>query len=267
VTGEDRRVSEKLFGDLTDWVTRVIDAIGYLGVALLVALENVFPPIPSEVVLPAAGFWAKENGGIGNLILMIVAATIGSVIGAWILYLVSRTIGRDRLKHLIDRHGRWLGIKVKDVDRAEKWFDDREELAVLVCRCVPLVRSLVSIPAGFSEMPPVRFTVYTAIGSAIWNTALVTVGYAARDQWDTVQDVVGYVQYVVVAAILAAIAWFVWRRIIRIRLHPEEADPELVPPDLIDDVEEIRAEERDIELQEAEQQAEDSAERQPRGRG
>lgn len=227
-------MSESLFGDLTDWVTRVIDAIGYLGVALLVALENVFPPIPSEVVLPAAGFWAKDHGGIGSLIGMIVAATLGSVIGAWILYLIARTIGRDRLKHLIDRHGRWLGIKVKDVDRAEKWFDDREELAVLVCRCVPLVRSLVSIPAGFSEMAPVRFTVYTTVGSAIWNTALILVGYAAYDYQDEVASVISYVQYVVVLVIVVAVGWFLWKRAIQPRLRGEEVgveDPEVVDAD------------------------------------
>ncbi len=204
---------------MTDWVESVIDAIGYLGVAFLVALENVFPPIPSEVVLPAAGFWAKENGGFGPLVLMIVAATAGSVIGAWILYAVARAIGRDRLKELVDRYGRWLGIKVKDIDRAETWFDSREYQAVLICRCVPLVRSLVSIPAGFSEMPPLRFTIYTAIGSAIWNTALIVVGYYAHGYQDEVESVIGYVQYVVVALLVGVIGWFLWKRAIQPRLR------------------------------------------------
>lgn len=222
-------MSDFIFGDLTDWVTRVIDAIGYLGVAFLVALENVFPPIPSEVVLPAAGFWAKEHGGIAPLIGMIVAATAGSVIGAWILYYVARTIGRDRLKGLIDRHGRWLGIKVKDVDRAERWFDDREQLAVLVCRCVPLVRSLVSIPAGFSEMPIGRFTLYTAIGSAVWNTALILVGYAAHEYQEEVESVIGYVQYVVLLVIVIAVAWFLWKRAIQPRLRGEAVGVEDEP--------------------------------------
>lgn len=219
-------MSDFIFGDLTDWVTRVIDAIGYLGVAFLVALENVFPPIPSEVVLPAAGFWAKENGGIGPLILMIVAATVGSVVGAWILYGVARVIGRDRLKALIAKYGRWLGIKVKDVDKAETWFDKREYLAVLVCRCVPLVRSLVSIPAGFSEMPIGRFTLYTAIGSAIWNTALILVGYAAHSYQDEVESVIGYVQYVVLLAIVVAVGWFLWKRAIQPRLQGRDVTAE-----------------------------------------
>lgn len=261
-------LSDFLTGDLTDWVIDVIDRLGYLGVALLVALENLFPPIPSEVVLPAAGIWANDNGGIPQLVGMILAATVGSIVGAWALYGIGAVIGEERIRGFVEKRGRWFGVKTADLDKADGWFDRHEELAVLFCRCIPLVRSVVSVPAGLRRMNPLRFTIYTAIGSAIWNTALVVVGYAARDQWDTVQDVVGYVQYVVVAAILAAIAWFVWRRIIKIRLHPEEADPELVPPDLIDDVEEHRAEEREAEQQEADQLvAEDAAERPPRGRG
>lgn len=213
-------------GDITGWVESVIDAIGYLGVAFLVALESVFPPIPSEVVLPAAGFWAKENGGILPLVLMVLAATVGSVVGAWILYGVSRFIGRDRLKALIDRYGRWFGIKVRDVDRAEIWFDDREQVAVLLCRCVPLVRSMVSIPAGFSEMPPVRFTVYTAIGSAIWNTALIVVGFTAHSYRHQVESVLGYVQYGVIALIVVIVVRFVWRRrsARELKGHPERAE-------------------------------------------
>lgn len=217
-------MTDFIFGDLTDWVTRVIDAIGYLGVAFLVALENVFPPIPSEVVLPAAGYWAKEHGGLFRLVAMIVAATVGSVVGAWILYFVARTIGDERLKRLIDRYGRWLGIKVKDVDKAEKWFENREELAVLVCRCVPLVRSLVSIPAGFAQMPLARFTIYTAIGSAVWNTALILVGYAAHEYQDEVESVIGYVQYVVLLAIIVAVGWFLWKRAIQPRLQGKQPE-------------------------------------------
>lgn len=227
-------LSDFVTGDLTDWVIDVIDRLGYLGVALLVALENVFPPIPSEVVLPAAGIHAKDGGSA--VVGMIIAATIGSVVGAWILYLFASWIGPDRLRAFVVRRGRWIGVKEKDLDKAEGWFDRHEERAVLICRCVPLVRSLVSIPAGIERMRPVPFTLYTAIGSLIWNTALIMVGYTARQHWETVQDVVGYVQYAVVLGILGALGWFVWRRIIRVRLHPTEVDPELLPPDLEEQV-------------------------------
>ena len=234
-------LSDFLTGDLTDWVIDVIDAMGYLGVAFLVALENLFPPIPSEVVLPAAGIWAHDGGrGAVELIGMIVAATIGSVVGAWALYLIGAGIGEDRLRGFVARWGRWFGVKEKDFDTADAWFDRHEELAVLMCRCVPLVRSVVSVPAGLRRMNPLRFTLYTAIGSGVWNVALIMVGYFARERWDTVQSIMSYAQYVVVLAILGAIGWFVWRRIILVRLHPEDADPELVPPDLIAYVEETR---------------------------
>lgn len=217
-------LSDFITGDLTDWVKDVIDSIGYAGVAGLVALENIFPPIPSEVVLPAAGIWAHANGGVPQLIGMIIAATIGSVVGAWVLYAVAAWIGPDRLRSFVARHGRWFGVKVKDIDKAEAWFDKREELAVLICRCVPLVRSIVSVPAGFSRMNPVRFTLYTALGSAVWNTALILVGYAAEQHIDKVETIIGYAQYVVVLAIVAAIAWFIWRR--KISPRPELADAE-----------------------------------------
>jgi len=215
-------LSDFITGDLTDWVIDVIDKLGYFGVALLVAVENVFPPIPSEVVLPAAGIHAKDGHSL--LIGMIIASTIGSVAGAWVLYVVAAWIGPDRVRAFVVKRGRWFGVKEKDLDKAEGWFDRREELAVLLCRCVPLVRSLVSVPAGFRRMNPVRFTLYTTIGSLVWNTALIMVGYAAREYWDEVQDILGYVQYAVVLAILAAIGWFLWRRVIRVRLHPELAD-------------------------------------------
>lgn len=205
-------LSDFIVGDLTDWVLDVIDTIGYAGVAFMVALENVFPPIPSEVVLPAAGFAAGQ--GNANVFGMMVAATIGSVIGAWILYLVSAAIGPVRIHAFIVRYGRWFGIKAQDLDRSEKWFDDHANKAVLICRCVPLIRSLVSIPAGFRRMDPVRFTIYTAVGSLVWNVLLVGAGYGLGDQWEKVGSYIDVIQYVVIAAILAFVAWWVWTRFI-----------------------------------------------------
>src|SRR5688572_19312062 len=134
-----------MLSDLADWVTDVIDALGYLGVALLVALENLFPPIPSEIVLPFAGFVASD--GDANLIGMIVAATIGSLVGALILYGIAASIGPDRLERFLVRYGKWFRLTPSDIAKSEAWFDRRSGTAVLVCRCIPLVRSLISIPA------------------------------------------------------------------------------------------------------------------------
>ena len=199
-----------MFSSLADWVVDVIEKIGYVGVALLVALENLFPPIPSEIVLPFAGFHASD--GKSTLVGMIIAATIGSVVGAWILYGVSAWIGPDRTHRFVARYGRWLRLTNDDVSKAEQWFDRRAALSVLICRCVPLIRSLISIPAGLRRMNFGLFTLYTTIGSAVWNTALIGAGYKLRDNWHDVEPVLEKVQYVVIAAIVVGVAWLVSRR-------------------------------------------------------
>ena len=198
--------------DLTDWVIDVIDKLGYVGVALLVALENLFPPIPSEIVLPFAGVVARRGGA--TLAGMIVAATIGSVVGALVLYGIAAAIGPERLRAFVVRYGRWFRLTVDDLERAERWFDRRAVVAVLVGRCVPLIRSLVSIPAGFRRMPLGTFLAYTVVGSLIWNSGLVGAGYVLGEEnrWRRIEDVMDVAQYAVIAGILGAIAWFVWRR-------------------------------------------------------
>jgi membrane protein DedA with SNARE-associated domain len=195
---------------LTDRVTDVVETVGYVGVALLVALENLFPPIPSEVVLPLAGFVAGR--GDANVVGMVAAATVGSIVGAWVLYLVAAGIGPVRLRRFVVRYGGWFRLGEADLDRAESWFDRNSTRAVLFGRCVPLIRSLVSIPAGFRRMPPVRFTVYTALGSVVWNTALIGAGYALGDRWEQVGDYVSWFQYAVIAAVIGAVVWFGYRR-------------------------------------------------------
>ncbi|HAS12890.1 MAG TPA: hypothetical protein DCS55_20640 [Acidimicrobiaceae bacterium] len=205
-----------MLDDIVTWVTDVVDALGYLGVAFLVALENVFPPIPSEVVLPLAGFVAGR--GDANVVGMIAAATAGSVVGAWVLYGVSAAIGPMRLRAFIVRFGRWFSVREHHLDRAEEWFDRRADAAVLIGRCVPLIRSVVSVPAGFRHMAPARFTVLTAIGSAMWNTALIAAGAVLGERWERVGDIVGLFQGAVILAIGGGLAWFVWRRLIRPRL-------------------------------------------------
>jgi membrane protein DedA with SNARE-associated domain len=198
-----------MLGDLASWVTDVVDALGYLGVALLVVLENVFPPIPSEIVLPFAGFVAEPDG-VGAVAAMVGAATAGSVVGAWVLYGVAALIGDAALHRFVARAGRWFGVKASDLDRAEQWFDRRANVAVLVGRCVPLIRSLVSIPAGFRRMEPVRFTVLTAAGSLVWNVALIGAGAALGTKWDLVEQWVGLLQWAVVVVIgAAALRWAV----------------------------------------------------------
>jgi membrane protein DedA with SNARE-associated domain len=212
-----------MLGDLANWVQDVINQFGYFGVALLVVIENVFPPIPSEIVLPFAGFVAQQGASAVNatadaaqsdttVIGMMIAATVGSVVGALILYFVSAAIGPERLRGFVERFGKWFGVKSSDLVRAEEWFDRRSVAAVLVGRCVPLIRSIVSIPAGFRRMKLTSFVVLTAIGSAVWNIALIGAGAVLGDQWERVGEYVGVFQWLVIVAVLVLLVRFVVSR-------------------------------------------------------
>ena len=213
-----------MLGDLANWVQDVINQFGYFGVALLVVIENVFPPIPSEIVLPFAGFVAQQGASAVNatagaaqsdttVIGMMIAATVGSVVGALILYFLSAAIGPERLRGFVERFGKWFGVKSADLVRAEEWFDRRSNAAVLVGRCVPLIRSIVSIPAGFRRMKLTSFVVLTAIGSAVWNIALIGAGALLGDQWERVGEYVGVFQWLVIAAVLVFLVRFVASRL------------------------------------------------------
>jgi membrane protein DedA with SNARE-associated domain len=196
---------------MVDWVERVIESLGWVGVGVLVALENLFPPIPSEVVLPLAGYVA--GGGGPSYVGYVIAATAGSVVGAWALYAIAAVFGQTRLHAFVNRYGRWFGVDEKEILRAEQWFDRRADVAVLVGRCVPLIRSLVSLPAGLRRMPLGRFTVLTAIGSTVWNAVLIGAGVVLEDQWERVGDVVGIFQLVVIGAILLLVALYARKRL------------------------------------------------------
>jgi membrane protein DedA with SNARE-associated domain len=208
-----------MLDSIVDWALSVVESLGPVGVAVLVVLENLFPPIPSELILPLAGFVAATGGA--DLWVMIGAATIGSLVGAFLLYGIAAAIGPVRLRRFVVERGRWFGLTEADLDRSEQWFDRRSGWAVLVCRCVPLMRSLISIPAGLRRMPLIPFTVYTLIGSLVWNTALILAGYLLGDRWEAASEPVQVMQRAVVAIIAVAVAWFVWRRMVQPRLRQD----------------------------------------------
>jgi membrane protein DedA with SNARE-associated domain len=195
---------------IAGWVTEAIHSLGYLGVGLIVALENLFPPIPSELVLPLAGFLAGR--GRFSLPLVILAATAGSVAGALVLYSLGRWVGEEPLRRFIQRFGRWLLLRESDLDRAVDWFDRHGRAGVFFGRVVPLARSLISVPAGIACMPLWQFALYTAAGSAVWNTVLIGAGWLLGEQWTLVRDYARYLGYAAAAAGVVAVAWFIWRR-------------------------------------------------------
>jgi len=202
-----------MFSSLASWVQDVIEQLGYLGVALLVVAENVFPPIPSEIVLPFAGFVARR--GSDSVVIMILAATVGSVAGALIMYWIAAVIGDDRLHAFTRKFGKWVQIRESDLTKAEEWFDRHAMAAVLVGRCVPLIRSVVSIPAGFRRMKLVPYMLYTFVGSLVWNIALVGAGALLGDNWERVGSYVGVFQWAVIALVVVAVARFLWTHVLR----------------------------------------------------
>jgi membrane protein DedA with SNARE-associated domain len=188
---------------LAGWAIDLMEKLGAPGAGLAVALENLFPPLPSEVILPLAGF-AASRGDLG-LVSAILFTTLGSVVGALILYLVGALLGRDRTRALVAR----LPLtKIDDVDKAEAWFERHGSKAVLIGRLVPVVRSLISIPAGVERMSVPLFLGLTAIGSLGWNSALILAGYQLGERWHLVESSIGVFQWVVVAVALAAVGWF-----------------------------------------------------------
>jgi membrane protein DedA with SNARE-associated domain len=184
---------------MADWIIRTIQSTGYFGIVFLMFLENVFPPIPSEFIMPLAGFMAsKEEQTLSGVVL---AGTIGSVLGALALYYAGYFIGEERLNRLIVKYGRWLTISLEDLERAKRWFEKHGRLAVLVCRLVPGIRSLISIPAGIARMPLVSFLFYTAIGAGFWTALLAYGGYVLGDKFQQVEKYLNPVSYVVLLAI------------------------------------------------------------------
>lgn len=195
------------FSGLVGWVADVLAALGSIGVGLLTFLEVVFPPVPSEVVLPLAGYLASQDRMV--LVGAVVAATIGSTLGALGLYWAGRSLGVDRMRRLI---GRVPLMDAEDLDRAQEWFSRHDQPAVFIGRMVPGVRSLISLPAGFDAMPLGSFTVLTFLGSAIWNGLLIGAGYLLGRQWQTVGQYSDWFNYAIYAALAFFVVKLIWER-------------------------------------------------------
>ena len=187
-------VDPNQFTGLTGWVASVIDSFGAVGVALLVALESIIPPIPSEIVLAMAGYLAAE--GRFSLVVIVLAATVGSLVGALVLYWLGAALGEERLK-------RWLDhiplVDRDDLEKADRWFERHGRWAVLIGRLVPVVRSLVSVPAGANRMPMGEFVLLTTLGSGVWNALVVGLGYTLGSRWQDVEKYSDWFNYAIFA--------------------------------------------------------------------
>jgi membrane protein DedA with SNARE-associated domain len=194
---------------VADWVFSIVDRMGSLGVGLLILLENLIPPIPSEVVLPLAGFRART--GALNVFAVWIWSTVGSVAGALLLYGLGAWLGYDRLHRLAGR--KWFIITgQKDLERGQHFFERHGSKVVLLARFVPFLRSVVSIPAGIVGMPVVKFLTLTAIGSGLWNAAFVALGWLLGEKWDSVQSWIGPVSYVVLGLLAIGLVVLIVRK-------------------------------------------------------
>lgn len=193
-----------------DWIQGIMETYGYLGIALIIALENIFPPIPSELILPFAGYLTITS----NLTFpgVVLASAVGSVAGAIILYSLGLSLGRKGISELIRRYGDSLKISEESLVKTEYWFNRFGSKAVFLCRMVPVVRSLISIPAGIAKMDFLSFLLYTTLGTLIWNTLLILGGMLLGTAWSKIAQWVGYYQDLVLILLgLLLCGWLVWR--------------------------------------------------------
>lgn len=186
---------------MQQFILHIIEQFGYFGVFFLILIENVFPPIPSEVILLISGFFSSYTSL--SVFYMILASTLGSFLGAIILYYIGKIFNKERLKKIVNgRLGKILYLKENDIDKADEWYDNKGNKSVFFCRFVPIVRSLISIPAGMSEMPMGKFIIYTICGSMIWNTVLICLGYRLGSNWEYVLTILDKYQMVVIVILV-----------------------------------------------------------------
>jgi membrane protein DedA with SNARE-associated domain len=200
-----------------DWITSFINSMGPLGIALMMFLENVFPPIPSELIMPLAGFNAAR--GDMSLWLVILAGTVGSLAGAYLWYWIGKRIGHDRLCELSRKHGRWLSVSPQEFDRAAAWFDRHGGKAVLIGRLIPTVRTLISVPAGVQRMPLAVFLAYSTAGTAAWTALLALLGYWLEGSYDQVS---AWLDPVSTGVVVLLVAIYLYRVATYRRRVPEE---------------------------------------------
>jgi len=191
---------------MADWITDVISEHGYLALFMLMFLENVFPPIPSELIMPFAGY-AAARGDI-NPIGAVVAGSLGSLLGALAWYVVGYRLGAERFRRIVKRHGRWLTLSESDVDRAQQWFNRYGGVAVCVGRLIPAVRSVISVPAGIAQMELRRFLMWSSVGTVAWTSLLAGLGYLLGTRFTEVD---AWLQPISLAIVVLAIASYLYR--------------------------------------------------------
>ena len=193
---------------MEEFVISIMNQFGYFGIFFLIFIENIFPPIPSEVVLLFGGFMTTYSKL--NLFGMIIFSTLGSTVGAIVLYYIGKILNKERLKKIVSgKIGKVLRLKASDIEKADKWFDTKGNKTVFFCRFIPVVRSLISIPAGISEMIMSKFLLYTITGSLIWNTVLLFVGSKVGENWKKIEQMMSQYSHIILIILIIAFIGFV----------------------------------------------------------
>ncbi|WP_151980077.1 DedA family protein [Acinetobacter guerrae] len=195
---------------MDNWIIQMIENLGYFGIAVLMFLDNVFPPIPSEVIMPSAGYTASR--GQLQIVGVIIAGSLGSILAAAVLYAIGRKIPRAALFKWVDRYGKYLFIKSKDLEKALDWFEHYGHRIVFFGRMIPAVRSLISIPAGMSHMPFGKFMLYSSVGTVIWTTFLACVGFYFGENQELMFTIMHRVGYIILAITLLLGGWWLYRK-------------------------------------------------------
>ncbi|HDI3715137.1 TPA: DedA family protein [Listeria monocytogenes] len=194
------------------WITSIMADFGYIGIFVLIMVENLFPPIPSEIILTFGGFMTTVTSL--NVVMVIIVATLGSVVGAILLYKVASYFGKERLTKIVLKYGRILRLKESDIERAESFFLKYGSWTVFLCRMIPLIRSLISIPAGMTKMKMSRFLILTTAGSLLWNTVLIGLGAVLGESWNEIvvfMDSFSTIIYSVIAILVVVGLGFFFR--------------------------------------------------------
>lgn len=194
---------------MIEWITQTVGEAGPVGVFLLMFLENLFPPIPSEFIMPLAGFAAAE--GQMSIVAAILAGTLGSLVGNGLWYELAHAIGSRRIRPLVARYGRWFGVSAEDMDKAEATLRRHGPVALFFGRMLPAIRTLISIPAGLAHIRRPVFYLWTLVGSLIWVSLLAGAGYLLREQYKQVEAAIEPLGYVVLAGVIGAYLWHLWR--------------------------------------------------------
>ncbi len=201
---------------MVEWINGLMSGLGYWGIGLLMFLENLFPPIPSELIMPLAGFTVAQ--GKMDFTLAVIAGTVGTMLGTYAWYYLGILVNYQRLAVLADRYGKWIGVSAKDIDRVNDWFNTHGKNAIFFGRMVPGIRTLISLPAGMNKMSFTKFTIYSTVGTLIWTLALTAAGYLLGENYSSIENYLAPVSKLVLFGLIGLFGYWIFKKVRKIKV-------------------------------------------------